>query len=42
LEAILAGRAPQHCQQADVATVHKLRSIPVGAWSLGGTPRPRS
>lgn len=42
LEAILAGRAPQRCQQADVATVHKLRSIPVGAWSLGGTPRPRS
>jgi phosphoglycerate dehydrogenase-like enzyme len=42
LEAILAGRAPQCCQQADVATVHKLRSIPVGAWSLGGTPRPRS
>ena len=39
LEAILAGRAPQRCQQANVATVHKLRSIPVGAWSLGGSPR---
>ncbi|HEY4245406.1 MAG TPA: hydroxyacid dehydrogenase [Lacunisphaera sp.] len=39
LEEILAGRAPQRCQQADVTTVHKLRSIPVGAWSLGGTTR---
>ncbi len=39
LEAILAGRAPQRCQQADVTTVDKLRSIPVGTWSLGGTPR---
>ena len=37
LEAILAGRPPEHCQRADVATVAKLRSIPVGAWSLGDT-----
>jgi phosphoglycerate dehydrogenase-like enzyme len=34
LEAILAGREPSRCQRADVATVNKLRSIPVGAWSL--------
>jgi len=37
LEAILAGREPSRCQRADVATVGKLRSIPVGAWSLGDT-----
>ena len=37
LEAILAGRPPERCQRADVATVAKLRSIPVGAWSLGDT-----
>jgi len=37
LEAVLAGRPPERCQRADVATVGKLRSIPVGAWSLGGT-----
>ncbi|MBI2497604.1 MAG: hydroxyacid dehydrogenase [Opitutae bacterium] len=35
LEAILAGREPQRCQRANVETVTKLRSIPVGAWSLG-------
>lgn len=40
LEAILAGRAPSRCQRADVATVGKLRSIPVGAWSTGDTRRP--
>ncbi len=34
LEAILAGREPSRCQRADVTTVNKLRSIPVGAWSL--------
>jgi phosphoglycerate dehydrogenase-like enzyme len=34
LEAILAGREPSRCQRADLATVNKLRSIPVGAWSL--------
>jgi phosphoglycerate dehydrogenase-like enzyme len=39
LEAILAGRPPERCQRADVATVGKLRSIPVGAWSLGGTSK---
>ncbi|HVT72834.1 MAG TPA: hydroxyacid dehydrogenase [Lacunisphaera sp.] len=39
LEAILAGRPPVRCQRAHVATVAKLRSIPVGAWSLGATAR---
>ena len=39
LEAILAGHPPQRCQRAVLETVSKLRSIPVGAWSLGGTPR---
>ena len=39
LEAILAGRPPQRCQRASVATVAKLRSIPVGAWSLSDTRR---
>ena len=34
LEAILAGREPSRCQRANVETVNKLRSIPVGAWSL--------
>ena len=34
LENILAGRAPQRCQRAVLETVSKLRSIPVGAWSL--------
>jgi phosphoglycerate dehydrogenase-like enzyme len=37
LEAILAGREPQKCQRANLETVNKLRSIPVGAWSLGDT-----
>ncbi|HVZ63955.1 MAG TPA: hydroxyacid dehydrogenase [Lacunisphaera sp.] len=39
LEAILAGRPPMRCQRANVATVGRLRSIPVGAWSLGATTR---
>ncbi len=39
LEAILAGRAPTRCQRANVDTVHKLRSKPVGAWSLAPTQR---
>jgi phosphoglycerate dehydrogenase-like enzyme len=39
LEAILAGRPPARCQRADVATVGRLRSIPVGAWSLGDTSK---
>lgn len=39
LEAILAGRPPSRCQRADPATVTKLRSIPVGAWSLSDTTR---
>ena len=42
LEAILAGRPPERCQRADVATVAKLRSIPVGAWSLGETRKSSS
>ena len=37
LEAILAGRPPARCQRANPATVTRLRSIPVGAWSLGET-----
>ena len=37
LEAILAGRPPQRCQRAVLATVSMLRSIPVGAWSLSDT-----
>jgi phosphoglycerate dehydrogenase-like enzyme len=39
LEAILAGRPPQKCQRAVLETVTKLRSIPVGAWSLSDTTR---
>jgi len=39
LEAILAGLSPQRCQRAVLETVTKLRSIPVGAWSLGGAAR---
>jgi phosphoglycerate dehydrogenase-like enzyme len=39
LESILAGLPPQRCQRAVVETVSKLRSIPVGSWSLGGIPR---
>ena len=35
LKAILAGAPPQRCQRAVLETVSKLRSIPVGAWSLG-------
>jgi len=38
LEAILAGLPPQRCQRAAVETVGKLRSIPVGAWSLTDPP----
>lgn len=41
LEAILAGRPPTRCQRANLATVRKLRSIPVGQWSLSDT-RPKS
>ena len=40
LENILAGLPPQRCQRAVLETVTKLRSIPVGAWSLGETRRP--
>lgn len=39
LESILAGQTPQRCQRAVLETVTRLRSIPVGAWSLGGTSR---
>jgi phosphoglycerate dehydrogenase-like enzyme len=37
LEAILAALPPQRCQRAVLETVSKLRSIPVGAWSLSDT-----
>lgn len=40
LESILSGLPPQRCQRAHVETVGRLRSIPVGAWSLGQTPPP--
>uniref|UniRef100_UPI0039C918B1 hydroxyacid dehydrogenase n=1 Tax=Horticoccus sp. 23ND18S-11 TaxID=3391832 RepID=UPI0039C918B1 len=40
LENILAGLPPQRCQRAVLETVTKLRSIPVGAWSLSDTRRP--
>ncbi|MBI5689978.1 MAG: hydroxyacid dehydrogenase [Verrucomicrobia bacterium] len=39
LEAILAGLPPQRCQRAAVETVGRLRSKPVGAWSLSDTTR---
>lgn len=39
LERILAGLPPQRCQRAILETVGKLRSIPVGAWSLTDTTR---
>lgn len=39
LEAILAGLPPTRCQRANPETVTRLRSIPVGAWSLGETTR---
>ena len=42
LEAILAGRPPERCQRAVLETVTKLRSIPVGAWSLSETLRPEA
>ena len=40
LECILSGLPPQRCQRAVLETVGKLRSIPVGAWSLGDSKRP--
>lgn len=40
LEAILSGLPPQRCQRAVLETVARLRSIPVGAWSLGDPRRP--
>lgn len=39
LEAILAGHPPSRCQRAHPATVAKLRSIPVGSWSLSDQQR---
>lgn len=39
LEAVLAGREPSRCQRANLETINKLRSIPVGAWSLSETIR---
>lgn len=38
LEMILRGLPPQRCQRAVLETVSKLRSKPVGAWSLGAKP----
>ncbi|HEU5080394.1 MAG TPA: hydroxyacid dehydrogenase [Opitutaceae bacterium] len=40
LENILAGLPPQRCQRATLETVSKLRSKPVGAWSLSDTSKP--
>ncbi len=40
LEAILAGLPPQRCQRAHLETVGRLRSKPVGAWSLSDLRRP--
>lgn len=40
LEAVLAGLPPQRCQRAVLETVTKLRSIPVGTWSLMDTRKP--
>jgi phosphoglycerate dehydrogenase-like enzyme len=40
LEAVLAGLPPQRCQRATLETVGRLRSVPVGAWSLGEPRRP--
>ncbi|MEO5960539.1 MAG: hydroxyacid dehydrogenase [Opitutaceae bacterium] len=40
LENILRGLPPQRCQRAVLETVSKLRSIPVGAWSLSDTRKP--
>jgi phosphoglycerate dehydrogenase-like enzyme len=37
LESILAGLPPQRCQPARLETIAKLRSKPVGAWSLSDT-----
>lgn len=39
LENILAGLPPQRCQRAMLETVDRLRSIPVGAWSLSDPPK---
>ena len=39
LESILAGLPPQRCQKAVLETITKLRSKPVGAWSLSDTQR---
>lgn len=40
LESILAGLPPRRCQRATLDTVSKLRSKPVGAWSLSETKTP--
>jgi phosphoglycerate dehydrogenase-like enzyme len=40
LEAILSGLPPQRCQRAVPETVGRLRSKPVGSWSLSDTRRP--
>jgi phosphoglycerate dehydrogenase-like enzyme len=40
LENILAGLPPQRCQRYSLETGARLRSIPVGAWSLGAAGGP--
>jgi len=40
LEAILSGLPPQRCQRAVPETVGRLRSKPVGSWSLSDIRRP--
>jgi phosphoglycerate dehydrogenase-like enzyme len=40
LENILAGLPPQRCQRYALETGSRLRSIPVGAWSLSDTRKP--
>jgi len=40
LEAILGGLPPQRCQKAILETIGRLRSKPVGSWSLSDTRRP--
>lgn len=40
LECILQGLPPQRCQRATLETVARLRSIPVGTWSLSDVGKP--
>ena len=41
LESILAGLPPQRCQPARLETIGRIRSKPVGAWSLSDTGKNR-